>query len=372
MFVTTKARSARLKAHKCGVTVNTTDWVAGLGTSWLRTTAGTVWVGGRGKVCSWNNGAAAIYSSPAADAACKPAIQSLLADFDQSILVGCEGGLRRLEQGRFVPFQSASLDADRLRGAKLLHDRGGGLWVGTTNDGLYRVANGVADHFGAADGLSDDKVSELFEDREGNIWVATPEGIDRFHRVSVVSFSSRQGLRGIGGSAVLASRDGRTIWTTGLQGLAAIRDGKITVITRKEGLPGQQVTALLEDHQGVLWMGIDQDLFSYSNGRFNKKVRRDGKPTGMVVGMAEDANQSIWIVTAGTDRLLRLDPKTGAAEVVAEAQAPSRITASPKGRSICTRRPSLRQISILRDGPTLGARSLTDRPEDGPKPVGVR
>jgi signal transduction histidine kinase/ligand-binding sensor domain-containing protein len=312
--------------------------------------SGTVWVGGEtGKVCSWNNGVAAVYSPPATDAACRPSIGFLSADFDQSILIGCEGGLRRLEQGRFVPFRPASLDADKLRGSKLLYDRGGELWIGATNDGLYRVANGVSDHFGAVDGLSDDEVSALFEDREGNIWVVTSEGIDRFHRGSVVSFSSKQGLRGVGGSAVLASRDGHTIWTTGLQGLAAIRDGKITVITRKEGLPGQQVTALFEDHQGVLWMGIDQDLFSYSNGHFRKTVRSDGKPTGMVVAMAEDASRSIWIVTTGTDRLLRLDSKATTAEVIPKSPAPSRITATPNGQIYLLASLS-GQISVLRDG----------------------
>ena len=325
--------------------------------------SGTVWVGGEaGKVCSWNNGAAAVYAPPAADAACKPTIQSLLADVDQSMLIGCEGGLRRLEQGRFVPFQSASLEADRLRGSTPRHDRDGGLWIGTTNDGLYRVANGVADHFGAADGLSDDKVSALFEDREGNIWVATPEGIDRFHRGSVVSFSSKQGLRGVGGSAVLASRDGRTIWTSGLQGLAAIRDGKITVITRKEGLPGQQVTALFEDDRGVLWMGIDQNLFSYWNGHFTQKVRSDGKPTGMVVAMAEDAGQALWIVTTGMDRLLRLDPKAGNAEAVPEERAPTRITSSSKGLVYLLSAP-LGQISILHEGQAW---------EHVPLPTGLR
>ena len=325
---------------------------------------GTVWVGGEGKICSWNNGAAAMYSAPVADAACKPAIQSLLADIDQSILIGCEGGLRRLEEGRFVPFRPATLDADKFRGSKLVFDRSGGLWVGTTNDGLYRVANGVVDHFGSADGLSDDKVSELFEDREGNIWVVTPEGIDRFHRVSVVSFSSRQGLRGIGGSAVLASRDGHTIWTSGLQGLAAIRDGKITVTSRKEGLPGQQVTALFEDHRGVLWMGIDQDLFSYSNGRFSKKVRSDGKPTGMVVAIAEDASQTLWFVTTGTDRLLRLDPKTGAAEAVREAQEPSSITSSSKGQ-VYVFSSSLGEISILHNGQAWEKVPLPTGPRTG-------
>jgi signal transduction histidine kinase/ligand-binding sensor domain-containing protein len=293
--------------------------------------SGTVWLGEEGKICSWKNGVAATYLPPAADTACKPAIGSLSVDPAQSILIGCEGGLRRLEQGGFVPFGPTSLDAATLRGSKLLYDRGGRLWIGTANDGLYRMTNGVADHFGAGDGLSDNEISGLFEDREGNIWVVTPEGIDRFHRVSVVSFSSRQGLSGIGGSAVLASRDGQTIWTSGLQGLAAIRDGKITVITQKDGLPGQQVTALFEDHQGVLWMGVDQDLVSYSNGRFTKTMRSDGKPTGMVVSMAEDARHALWVVTTGTHRLLRLNPNAGAAEAAPKGDGATRITSSPQG-----------------------------------------
>ena len=310
--------------------------------------SGTIWVGDLGRVCSWNNGAAAIYTAAVSDTACKPAIESLFADVDQSIVIGCEGGLRRLENGRFVPFQSASIDADRLKGSHVLRDRRGALWIGTSNDGLYHIANGIADHFGVADGLSGDDVSDVFEDREGNVWVVTPDGLDRFHRLAVLSLSREPQLRGVGGSAVLASRDGRTIWTSGIQGLGAIRDGAITVITRKEGLPGQQVTALFEDRHGVLWMGVDQDLVSFSNGRFSKKVRSDGKPTGMVVGMAEDADQSIWIVTAADDRLLRFDPKTGVAEVAPKAQSPNFVTSD--ARSVYVLSYLRGEISILQHG----------------------
>ena len=136
------------------------------------------------------------------------------------------------------------------------------------------------------------------------------------------------------------------------------------MITQKEGLPGQQVTALFEDDRGVLWMGIDQDLFSYSNGRFSKKVRSDGKPTGMVVAMAEDASQSIWIVTTGTDRLLRLDPKTGAAEVVRKSPEPSRITGSPNGQVYVLASLS-GEISILRDGQAWEKIPLPTGPRTG-------
>ena len=322
---------------------------------------GAIWVGDEGRVCSWKDGTAKAYSVPVTNTACKPAIGSLLAEFDDSMLIGCAGSLQRLDRGSFVRFQGASLDADKLRGSQLLFDRGGSLWIGTTNDGVYRVTNGIADHFGTADGLSDDSVSALYEDHEGNVWVATANGVDRFHRLSVISFSSKQGLGGPGDRAVLSSRDGHTIWTTG-DGLRAMRDGKVSMITRKEGLPGQQVTALLEDDRGVLWMGIDQDLFSYSNGRFKKRVRSDGEPTGMVVGMAEDANQSIWIVTAVKDRLLRLDPKTGIAQVVAKPQTPSRIASSPNGVVYLLSFLS-GEIYILRNDETF---------EDVPLPTGPR
>jgi ligand-binding sensor domain-containing protein len=158
---------------------------------------GTIWAADfGGKVCSWKDGAAAIFAAPPADAACKPAIQSLWEDSDGSILIGCSGGLRRLKQGRFVPFQAGSLDGDTLHGSKLLFDRSGDLWIGTANDGVYHLSRGVADHFGQADALSDDNILALYEDREGTIWAATANGIDRFRRLSVVSFSNKQGLQG--------------------------------------------------------------------------------------------------------------------------------------------------------------------------------
>ncbi len=324
--------------------------------------SGTVWVGDEGRVCSWHDGAAATFAPPVSDTPCKPGIESLFADVDDSLVIGCEGGLRRLENGRFVPFQSASIDADRLKGSHLLRDRSGALWIGTNDDGLYHIANGIADHFGVGDGLSGDNVSDLFEDHEGNVWVVTPDGVDRFHRLAVLSLSREPQLRGVGGSAVLASRDGRTIWTSGIQGLGAIRDGAITMITRKEGLPGQQVTALFEDRHGVLWIGVDQDLVTFSNGRFRRILRRDGRSTGMVVGMAEDADESIWIVTAASDdRFLRFDPKTAVAEVAPQVQAPNFVTSDDHAVYVLS---YLRgEISILQHG---------DVPEHAPVPTGPR
>jgi ligand-binding sensor domain-containing protein len=55
--------------------------------------------------------------------------------------------------------------------------------------------------FARSNGLSDDFILSLFEDREGNIWVATTQGLDRFRDPAVPTISVEQGLS----SAVVGS-----------------------------------------------------------------------------------------------------------------------------------------------------------------------
>jgi ligand-binding sensor domain-containing protein len=111
-------------------------------------------------------------------------------------------------------------------------------------------------------------VTGLFQDREGNIWIATSRGIDNFHDLRVASFSTRQGLSADQVTSVLASRDG-TVWIGNYQ-LDVLRSGKITSIQPGNRLPGREVTSLLEDRAGRLWVGVDNELSVYEQGSFRK------------------------------------------------------------------------------------------------------
>src|SRR3712207_8574732 len=50
-----------------------------------------------------------------------------------------------------------------------------------------------------------------FEDREGNIWVATDNGLDRFRHTAVATVSVNQGLSQGTPWSVLTARDG-SVW----------------------------------------------------------------------------------------------------------------------------------------------------------------
>ena len=96
-------------------------------------------------------------------------------------------------QGVPPPLRHAyATDASEIRGWPGF-DREGNLWIATYYNGLERIAHpdprGAAsgaeaasrvERFTARDGLSSNSTSATFQDAEGNIWVATENGLDRF------------------------------------------------------------------------------------------------------------------------------------------------------------------------------------------------
>src|SRR5205807_73916 len=110
-----------------------------------------------------------------------------------ALLVGGKGGLYRFVGGRTEVYSLGAI-SPQFSATKILRDRNGSLWIGTVGRGLLHVHQGKTDAFLSSDGLSGDSVLALFEDREGNIWVSTLEGLDRFRDFAVATLTTKQGL----------------------------------------------------------------------------------------------------------------------------------------------------------------------------------
>jgi ligand-binding sensor domain-containing protein len=153
------------------------------------------------------------------------------------------------------------------------------------------------EHFGSTDGLSSDYVYKLFEDREGNVWVATSKGIDNFRDLRIVSFSTPEGLSAEEVDSVFASRDGG-IWIGGPSSMDLLRDGHVSYILAERGISGG-ATSFFEDHANRLWVGIDDTLSVYERGKFRPITRKNGSPIGMVYSITEDTENNIWVESSG-------------------------------------------------------------------------
>jgi signal transduction histidine kinase/ligand-binding sensor domain-containing protein len=292
---------------------------------------GNFWIGGNLGLIRWKPGSHDIYPLKVPKKT-DAAVSALAVLADGSLWTGTNArgsglGLQRFVQGVWRPFVAPGLDGSKLAINALLMDQNDSLWVGTSNNGIYRIYRDKVEHFGSTDGLSSDYVYKLFEDREGNVWAATSKGIDNFRDFRIVSFSTAEGLSAEEVDSVFAARNG-DVWVGGPSSMDLLRNGLISFVLAERKMSGG-ATAFFEDHANRLWVGIDETLRVYENGKFREITRKNGSPTGMIYSITEDTDNNIWAKGAGP--LIRIrDFKVE--EELSSAQVPSalRVVADPK------------------------------------------
>ena len=118
-------------------------------------------------------------------------------------------------------------------------DRNHSLWIGVESQGIYRIHNGVAQHYGSIDGLTGKSPQYFYEDREGGLWVVTEAGLDLFRDKQIVTFGPSEGLVATNVTGILALRNG-SVWVADNGTLQVINpDGVSTIATGSSELAGQ-------------------------------------------------------------------------------------------------------------------------------------
>jgi ligand-binding sensor domain-containing protein len=140
-------------------------------------------------------------------------LNDLVVEPDGTVWAGLDGtgqglGLQHFQAGAWRPVVTQGFNSEHLHVASLFRDPQGTMWVGTLDDGIYRIANGQVDHYRSTEGLSADLVRAFLLDREGNLWVGTSKGLDRFRELPVVSYTKTEGLSSEDAASIAVSPDG--------------------------------------------------------------------------------------------------------------------------------------------------------------------
>jgi signal transduction histidine kinase/ligand-binding sensor domain-containing protein len=207
----------------------------------------------------------------------------------------------------------------------LLIDRKGSLWIGSRGDGLRRVPDPSrirgrivaqfgpeAEQFTEKDGLLSNVIWDLLEDREGNIWVASDRGLERFREGSLVPFATRGGLRPRG---VFASRDS-SVWISAFAVKEIIRIGP----RGRDGVhePPCWCYRMAQDSAGGIWAFEDTIVVRFE-GLTPTKVPLEGGRLLALDAIAIDPSETVWLSdqAMGLVRVIdnRLDPVAPATEI---------------------------------------------------------
>jgi signal transduction histidine kinase/ligand-binding sensor domain-containing protein len=161
---------------------------------------------------------------------------------------------------------------------KTIVDEAGSLWFGTEGQGIKRIryperadvrnskgARDSVDVFRQKDGLSRDGVETLFEAREGDVWVATNAGLDRFRESPLVTVGLPPDTRGF----TLSARDNGGVWITSIAGkdnFFEVRDGKAIVLKPLHS----RVYCSYRDPDGTTWFGTQDGILRLANNKVEK------------------------------------------------------------------------------------------------------
>jgi ligand-binding sensor domain-containing protein/signal transduction histidine kinase len=143
------------------------------------------------------------------------------------------GALTRLHGGEetLVKISGATSSLDvRV----MVQDSTGGLWIGTENEGLYRLKDGQCVHFGKKEGLANESIWSLCADSDGTIWIGTCGG-----------------------------------------GLSRWQNEKITTWTTRNGLINDVICQILEDKKGDLWLGSYGGIFCLGKSQLAAATNAD-------------------------------------------------------------------------------------------------
>jgi signal transduction histidine kinase len=268
--------------------------------SLAETRDGILWIGTTGGLASFGGAQIRAANAGILQTLGVHSIFCLTIDRDQSLWAGTEGGGLLHLRGSHVDVFSASQGLSDNFVRSIFQDRSGTVWVGTDN-GLFRMHSGFLRRMDGAS-VPPMAVHSITQDRDGNIWAGgsqlisiSPAGVAKLHALPGLYSKNRV-------KSILQTSDG-TIWVGTVAGLQRLAGGSF------QPMPSIHATvrSLLQTSDGTLWIGtIGNGLWTFRDGKLNALHTPGLLPSDTVLTTLQDDAGQIWIGTqAGLVRLSR-------------------------------------------------------------------
>jgi signal transduction histidine kinase len=303
-------------------------------TALAETPDGAVWVATTGGLVRLDPAGPAGRSvfQPVAAAPAGKSVEFVSVGTAGDVLFGSGGELYRIEKSKASAVGLAAVAPGNAAVRSVREAPDGALWVGTSR-GLFRAGPGGPLTRVLLPGRAADDVHGVWIDRGSRIWITTPGAllvlgpgrtggarapvesllapdgrvVLPIHGGDARALERAPGLHSASWQRALERRDGSMALSTSA-GLVVIKDGRLAVYGRRNGLGDGILGELLEDAEGNLWIGTQSTgLLRLASSGFTSFAEADGLADVRVGSLIEDAEGHVFAVTGGNASLARLD-----------------------------------------------------------------
>ncbi|MDN3204542.1 ligand-binding sensor domain-containing protein [Algoriphagus sediminis] len=210
-------------------------------------------------------------------------------------------------------FEMEASSAPKAITRMILEDRKGNIWL-STFDGVFMYEG--KEFFKVPSSISKARFFSVLEDRKGNIWFGTiGEGVFKFDGNGFENITNRDGLASNEITSIYEDGNGH-IWFGGNGGFS-IFDGQSfkNFILEKDQIVEDpnlkpkiipnptdfnnrsinEVNSIIEDRNGLFWIATRGSTYTYDRVEFKKVEHEDG-PFSNVRWIMEDQSGDVWLV----------------------------------------------------------------------------
>ncbi|MES2284880.1 MAG: two-component regulator propeller domain-containing protein [Bacteroidota bacterium] len=193
--------------------------------------------------------------------------------------------------------------------SSITEDKTGNLWIGTNGGGVSRYDGKAFTNFTTVQGMANNVVSSISEDKSGHLWFGTEGGgMSRYDGKSFTNYTTAQGLAN---NAIwsIGKDKKENLWFSTYGGGVSRYDGKsFTNYTTAQGLANNVVKSIIEDKMGNIWFGTDGGGVSRydpsaelrtGSESFTNFTTAQGLASNVVWCITEDKKGNLWFGTDG-------------------------------------------------------------------------
>ncbi len=197
---------------------------------------------------------------------------------DGSLWISQTGMLNKINNGRITRFDTT--DGIPANWISAITEDDTSLIVHIDHTGIFRFVHGKLKPYlrGGREYPFEGFISCFYPERKGVMWIGTADSLVKIWKGKSTSYTIADGMAGNWVSSIYNDHQG-SLWISSPQGgLTRYRDGKFTPYDTKVGLFANEIYCVLGDDQGGLWLsspsGIGyvqrQELDDFADGRIDK------------------------------------------------------------------------------------------------------
>lgn len=230
-------------------------------------------------------------------------INDIIQDKQGYMYIGTYGGLVRFDGVEFSVMNKNTVKNLGIVSARcVFEDDSGALWIGSNDEGVAKISKNQVSIINVENGLPNNSVRDITQDKAGNIWIGTSSGV-----VFVTpegEIKKPAGLENFGEENILTvvlycDTAGR-IWLSGQNNNSVYYyvAGKFQKFTDLDRFENISVTSISQDDTGAFWFGLNKgSVLKYEDADFKVFDSSNSPLKTYVNHIYQDSSNTIWIST---------------------------------------------------------------------------